>query len=442
MNTFKKYNSKKFKAVESIGISGQMHGATLIDKNDKILRKCILWNDTRSIKECFELEKKFPLLRKESGNIAMPGFTSPKLLWINRNEKAIFKKIHKVLLPKDYLRLKLTGNYCTDMSDASGTLWLNVKKRKWSEGLIEASNLTLKNMPDLVEGNEVSGFVLNSFLNEFGFDKKVFVAGGAGDQAAGAIGSGVTESNQSIISLGTSGVYFSPTSKFSSNTNQAVHSFCHCLKDTWHHMSVMLSATNCLNWFCNLYGIDIKKAENKAKKYFLNSIDLNKAPYFFPYLTGERTPYNNSHLRGSFHMIHTSTSIESMFYSIIEGISFGIKDGFQAVHKVSTISEKIYLIGGGSKSIFWANLLSSILNQKIIVGEGSDLGPALGAARLGMLSTNQYKKNEVIVNLKKIKECSPSNYLTEKLEKRYKVWKKIVSVNEPIARNLIEISDV
>ena len=434
----KKEFPKEYRATQSIGISGQMHGATLIDKNNSVLRPCILWNDTRSMSQCIEMEKKYPSLREKSGNIAMPGFTAPKLLWVKQNEPDIFNQIHKVLLPKDYLRFKLTGSYFSEMSDASGTLWLDVKNRQWSEDLLNLTGLNLAHMPELVEGNDPTDTLSSKLKDDLDFERDIVVAGGAGDQAAGAVGSGVINPNQSMISLGTSGVYFSPTSKYSSNTNQAVHSFCHCLPDTWHHMSVMLSATNCFNWISHLYGFEVIDAMIKVKNFFNENFTPNTAPFFLPYLSGERTPYNNPYLRGSFHMLTTSTSIESMLYAVIEGISFGIKEGFEAVHSVSPNSENIYIIGGGSKSDFWVNLMASILNQRIIVGEDSDLGPALGVARLAMLATKKYKKSEIIKNMKTVRECFPSNKLSDQLQNRYQVWKEIVSVNEPIAKNVMD----
>jgi len=428
---------KEFGVVKSIGISGQMHGATLIDKNNQVLRPSILWNDTRSIKQCIYMESEYPSLREESGNIAMPGFTAPKLLWIKENELEIFKKIYKVLLPKDYLRYRLSNDYYTEMSDASGTLWLNVKERKWSEGLLNLTGLSEEHMPKLVEGSDPTTTINNKLANEMGFDNEVIIAGGAGDQAAGAVGSGVIYPSQSVISLGTSGVYFSPIENFISNTNQAIHSFCHCLPDIWHHMSVMLSATNCLDWVNKIFGLSIKDSMITIEEYSNNNFIINSTPYFLPYLTGERTPYNNSYLRGSIHKLDTSTSIEAIIYSVIEGISFGIKDGFEAVHSVSPKSSQTYLVGGGAKSNFWANFISSALNQPIIVGEDADLGPALGVARLAMLATKEFKKQDIIksMTIKKEYKCT-DKILFERLYKRYQRWKNITETNEPIAKSL------
>ena len=429
---------KEFSAVRALGISGQMHGATLIDKNNKVLRPCILWNDTRSEKQCTYMESACTSLREISGNIAMPGFTAPKILWVKENEKDIFNKIHKVLLPKDYLRFRLTNSFFTDMSDASGTLWLNVKERRWSTTLLNLTDLSEDQMPTLVEGIDKTASVDKRLAKEIGFEKEVLIAGGAGDQAAGATGSGVIKSNQSVISLGTSGVYFSPSNQYVSNTKDAVHSFCHCIPETWHHMSVMLSATNSLDWVSKICGLNIEDTMKKIENFSNFKFDLKSTPYFLPYLSGERTPHNNSYLRGSFHLLSTSSDVDSLIYSVIEGISFGIKDGYDAVHSVSQKSNEIYLIGGGSKNLYWANLIASLLNQPILIGEDANLGPALGVARLAMLSTEDFSQNEVIKSMKIIEECSIDKNLCERLDKRYKIWKQIVNTNKPIASKLME----
>ena len=434
----KKDKPKEFAAVRALGISGQMHGATLIDKNNKVLRPCILWNDTRSMSECIEMEKIYPNLREDSGNIAMPGFTAPKLLWIKKNEKEIFKRIYKVLLPKDYLRMRLSNSYYTDMSDASGTLWLNVKGRKWSEKLLNLTELSYDQMPNLVEGSDKTESINKNLANEIGFDNEVIIAGGAGDQAAGATGSGVIKSSQSVISLGTSGVYFSPTDHYISNPNEAVHSFCHCIPNTWHQMSVMLSATNCIDWISNILNIKVQDSMKQVENFSKNDFDNRLAPYFLPYLTGERTPHNNAYVRGSFHMLDTSTNPQALLYSVIEGISFGIKDGFEAVHAFSPKSNAIYLVGGGSKNLFWGNMIASLLNQKIFIGEDSALGPALGVARLAMLSTKEYNQHDVIKAMKIVTDCSIINNLSERLDKRYKIWKEIVNINLPKAKKIME----
>ena len=428
---------KEFEIVDSLAISGQMHGATLIDKNFNVLRNCILWNDTRSMKECIEMTSIYPNIEEESGNLAMPGFTAPKILWIKKNEPEIFKKIYKILLPKDYLRFRLSGDFVTDMSDASGTLWLNVKNRNWSSDLLNLTSISLDNMPKLVEGSECSTYVDKKLAKKIGFKSNVIIAGGAGDQAAGAAGSGVIHFNQSVISLGTSGVYFSPSVNYSSNAKKAVHSFCHCLPNTWHHMSVMLSATNCIDWISNTLGLNINKSFEHIEDYCLNILQENNTPYFLPYLSGERTPHNNSNIRGSFHQINTSTTKSAMLYAVLEGVTFGIKNGYEIIEEINNKTEETYIVGGGSKSEFWANFISSAINKKIIIGEDSNLGPSLGVARLAMMATNNFSKKEVFKKMPIKKETHINEQLSNILDKRYKKWLEIVSTNLQIADKLL-----
>ena len=428
---------KEFCETISIGISGHMHGATLVDKDGEVIRPCILWNDTRSHEECIEFENQGIDVRSISGNITMPGFTAPKINWIKKHESENFSKIFKVLLPKDYLRFYLTGEFFSEMSDASGTLWLDIKKRKWSENLLSCSFLEEKHMPKLVEGNEEAGTLKNKFKEKFNFKNTVSIVGGAGDNAAAAAGMGITEQNQSFISLGTSGVFFTPTQNFLSNTGDAVHSFCHCLPNTWHHMSVMLSATNCIDWISNTLGLNINKSFEHIEDYCLNILQENNTPYFLPYLSGERTPHNNSNIRGSFHQINTSTTKSAMLYAVLEGVTFGIKNGYEIIEEINNKTEETYIVGGGSKSEFWANFISSAINKKIIIGEDSNLGPSLGVARLAMMATNNFSKKEVFKKMPIKKETHINEQLSNILDKRYKKWLEIVSTNLQIADKLL-----
>ena len=424
----------EFISTISIGISGHMHGATLLDKEGKVIRPCILWNDTRSHEECLEFEDQEFDVRAISGNITMPGFTAPKINWVKKNEPENFKKIDKVLLPKDYLRFYLTGEFFSEMSDASGTLWMDIKERKWSENLLAASFLTKENMPVLVEGNEEAGILKNSLKDKFKFSNNVIVVGGAGDNAASAIGLGVVEENQSFISLGTSGVFFTPTSSFLSNTNDAVHSFCHCLPNKWHLMSVMLSASNCLDWVCSITGNSIDQALKNAENFSLSLNNISTAPYFLPYMSGERTPHNDPHVRGSFHYLKTTTNQAALQYAVLEGISFGILDGVNSIKSVNKNFNDIFMVGGGSRSSFWLRLLSSILNRKLSVCEQSEFGAALGVARLAMFVDKDISQKNNIIKEINIKESFQSdNDKIDILQKRYIVWKNIYSSNKKIS---------
>ena len=415
-----------------------MHGATLIDDNQNIIRPCILWNDTRSFKECEEFEDQNFDVRTISGNITMPGFTAPKINWIKKNEPENFKKIFKVLLPKDFLRMFLTGEFFSEMSDASGTLWLDIKQRKWSDELLSCSFLEEKNMPKLSEGNEATGIVKNSIKQKFGFNKEVVVVGGAGDNAASAVGMGIINENQSFISLGTSGVFFTPTQNFLSNTGDAVHSFCHCLPKKWHLMSVMLSASNCLDWICKITNTSIDEALKNIENYFSDPNLKSSTTYFLPYLSGERTPHNDPHIRGSFHSLKTTTSSAELQYAVIEGVSFGILDGINSILKVNSNFENIFMVGGGSRSIFWNEFLASLLNRELSICDQSEFGAALGVARLAMYQdSNIQNKDDIIKEIKITKKYYPKESKLEQLYKRYAIWKDLYENNKNISKKFI-----
>ena len=430
---------KEFCETISIGISGHMHGATLLDNTGAVIRPCILWNDTRSHKECLEFEKQSFDVRVISGNITMPGFTAPKINWVKNNEPDNFNKISKVLLPKDYLRFYLTGEYFSEMSDASGTLWLNIKERKWSDELLSCSSLEEKHMPKLVEGNQEAGTLKNIFKDKFNFKNNVIVVGGAGDNAAAAVGMGIIDHKKSFISLGTSGVFFTPTQKFLSNTGDAVHSFCHCMPNKWHLMSVMLSASNCLDWICSITNTSIKETMINVENYFKDKNLISNSSFFLPYLSGERTPHNDPHIRGSFHSMKTTTDATNMQYAVIEGVSFGILDGVNAILKVNNNFEKIFMVGGGSRSSFWIELISTLLNRNLSVCHQSEFGAALGVSRLAMfVDTNNSNKENIIKQIKIKKEFSPNIDKIDLLLKRYETWRDLYSSNKKIAPNLLK----
>ncbi len=293
-------------SVLAVGLAGQMHGATLIDDQNKVLRPALLWNDGRSSEQCRQLEQAVPNARNITGNLVMPGFTAPKVLWVKQNQPEIFKQISKVLLPKDYLRLCLTGNYASDLSDAAGTSWLDVEKRCWSEAMLKATGLTRQHMPTLYEGSEITGHLLPELAKRWGMGKVAVVAG-AGDNAAGAIGVGIIHPGQAMLSLGTSGVYFAVSNGYKSNPECAVHSFCHALPSRWHLMAVTLSAASCLQWYASNSGLANVAAlfDEVATQTAVNDVNV---PYFLPYLTGERTPHNNPNATASFSGITAQTT--------------------------------------------------------------------------------------------------------------------------------------
>ena len=382
---------KGLRDLQGIGLSGQMHGASLLDSSDRSLRPAILWNDGRSEAECIALEASVPNARRITGNLAMPGFTAPKLLWVKRHEPALFDRVSKVLLPKDHLRLYMTGEYATDRSDASGTLWLDVGRRAYSAEMLEACGLDESAMPALFEGPEVTGRLRAAVATEWGCERVPVVAGG-GDQAAGAVGAGVVEAGRALISLGTSGVYFVAGDAFRPNPERAVHAFCHALPDSWHQMSVLLSAASCLTWIKNVTG-----ARDEAR--LLDEIAARDRPAehvtFLPYLSGERTPHNDPHASGVLHGLSHETDRATLGRAVLEGVAFAFADAEQVLIEAGSRIDQVSVIGGGSRSKLWGTILASVLRRPLVYRTGGEVGPALGAARLARLGLSGASREEV-----------------------------------------------
>ena len=380
MDALSKSHPSEMADVRGIGLSGHMHGATLLGKDDEVLRPCILWNDGRSAAECKEMEAALPALRQIAGNIAMPGFTAPKIAWVRKHEPQVYEKIAKVLLPKAYVRLLLTGEHVEDMSDAAGTLWLDVAKRDWSDELLAVTGLNRSHMPRLVEGSAVSGNLKREFAQRWGMDGLVVVAGGAGDNAASAAGIGAIRPGEGFVSLGTSGVIFVSNDKFRPNTEGAVHAFCHAIPDTWHQMGVILSATDSLNWLSKITGQKQAELAGAAEAQFAGPGE----EIFLPYLSGERTPHNNAGARGSFVGLSHSTDTAKLAQAVMEGVTFAFRDSQRVLSDAGTKIDRLLAVGGGSKSALWLKLIATNLDMEIALPEDGDFGGALGAARLGL----------------------------------------------------------
>lgn len=375
---------KELAAVKGIGLSGHMHGATLIDASDKVLRPCILWNDTRSHKEAAALDAD-PRFRKITGNIVFPGFTAPKLVWVKDNEPGVFAKVAKVLLPKDYLRLWLAGEHISEMSDSAGTSWLDVEKRAWSGELLAATGLTEKQMPSLVEGTDAAGTLRPELAAKWGMGEGVVIAGGAGDNAASAAGMGTVQPGQAFVSLGTSGVLFAANGAYLPNPESAVHTFCHCLPATWHQMGVILSATDSLNW---LSGVTGKSAGDLTGELG----DELKAPgsvTFLPYLSGERTPHNDAAIRGAFTGLGHESGRAALTQAVLEGVTFAFRDSLEALKAAGTELTRVTAIGGGSRSRYWLKSIATALGIPVDVPADGDFGAAFGAARLGLIAAEK-----------------------------------------------------
>jgi xylulokinase len=368
--------------VTAIGLSGQMHGATLIGEDGGAIRPAILWNDGRSLEECRELEEQLPSLGDITGNRAMPGFTAPKLLWLKKYEPDSIGAVSRVLLPKDYVRLRMTGDYASDMSDSAGTLWLNTKERNWADGVLEVCGLSRKHMPSLYEGNEFTGELRRELAEAWGM-RVVPVAAGGGDNAAGAVGSGTVRPGDAFLSLGTSGVTFLADDQYRPNPDGGVHTFCHALPGRWHQMSVMLSAASAVDWVAKIAGFSdpasLYEAAEKANT-------LCSSELFLPYLTGERTPHNDPLAQGVFFGLTQNSDRVSLAQAALEGVAFGLADGVDALHDTGAVIETLTVIGGGARSKYWGKILASVFNQPLIYRAGAEVGPAYGAARLARLA--------------------------------------------------------
>jgi len=393
-------------SVRGVGLSGQMHGAVLLDESDTVLRPAILWNDGRSAPQCAPLDA---LAREHTGNLAMAGFTAPKLIWVQEKEPDVFARTATVLLPKDYLRLILTGEKVSEMSDASGTLWLDVAKRGWSEPMLEATGLTTDHMPRLIEGSQSSGTLRPEVADRLGLPV-VPVAGGAGDQAAGAIGAGVFEPGQAFLSLGTSGVTFAAGDGLAPNPEKGLHAFCHALPGRWHTMAVMLSAASCLEWATRLTGFqDVASALVAAEN---SSMAQDQLPIFLPYLTGERTPHNDPTAKGVYFGLTGDVGPAELIRSTLEGVAFGLRDGLDAMADKPT---ELSVIGGGSRSAFWAQILADVLAVPLVYRDRAHVGPANGAARLARMAVTDDPVKQVCTQPPELARYVPQSIGTARL---------------------------
>jgi len=417
-------------AVRGIGLSGHMHGATLLDKNDQVLRPCILWNDGRSAAECTEMEAALPSLRDIAGNIAMPGFTAPKIAWVRKHEPEIYAKIAKVLLPKAYVRLLLTGEHVEEMSDAAGTLWLDVAKRNWSDDLLRVTGLDRSHMPRLVEGSAPSGALKREFVDRWGMSGEVIVAGGAGDNAAAACGIGAIQPGEGFVSLGTSGVLFVSNDRFRPNTKGAVHAFCHAVPKTWHQMGVILSATDSLNWLARITGQDPANLAGAAEAQFEGPGE----ELFLPYLSGERTPHNNAGARGSFVGLSHSTDTAKLAQAVMEGVAFAFRDCKRVLNDAGTDLGRLIAVGGGSKSELWLKLIATNLDTEIAIPDDGDFGGALGVARLGLCAAEGADPTEVMQNPAIKRVVTPDASLVDAYSRQYERYRALYPAIEEARR--------
>jgi len=382
------------KATRAIGLSGQMHGATLLGADDEPLRPAILWNDGRATKECAELDAALPDLGQRAGVATMSGMTAPKLLWLQKHEPGLFAKIKTILLPKDYIRFCLSGDKVTEMSDAAGTLWLDEQSRSWNQSAIEACGLTPDQLPELVEGSDITGTLRAELADRWGIARNVIIAGGGGDAATGGIGVGAVSHGDGFISLGTSSQIFIASDKYRPKPEELLHSFAHAIPNHWFQMAVLLNGASCLKWAADLLGeSDIAGLLNRVEAHHKAPSDV----VFLPYLNGERTPHNNPHARGVFFGLGSDTGRETMVQAVLEGVGFALSDAQSRLHQAGAHCDLPGVIGGGARSRYWIQLIADILGKPLARYEGAAKGPAFGAARLARLALTNEPVGDVCV---------------------------------------------
>ena len=420
--------------IAGIGLSGQMHGSVFLDKSDSVLCRAILWNDQRTAKECAEIEElaggRKPLL-KMVANPALPGFTAPKILWLRNNQPRLFERTRKVLLPKDYVRLRLTGEHATEVSDASGTLLLDVSRRCWSKQLLEKLDLSPSLMPPCFESDEVSGKVSSAAAAALGIPAGTPVVGGGGDQAAGAVGNGIVKPGVISATMGTSGVVFAYSNEVQVDRLGRVHTFCHAVRGKWHVMGVVLSAGGSFQWFRNQLGAEeSREAESRGvEAYEVLSAKAAAAPpgceglVFLPYLTGERTPHADPDAKGAWIGLTVRHGRGHLIRSVLEGATFAMRDSLEIIKGMGVPIRQIRLSGGGARSPFWRQLQADIYGQKVVTINAEE-GPAYGVALLAMVGTGAYKNiaQACDATIRVVSETKPDRHSVSIYNRAYPVY--------------------
>jgi xylulokinase len=408
-------------AVEGIGLSGQQHGATLLDKDGKPLRPCILWNDARSFVECDDIMRREPQAVPMSGNIPLAGYTAPKLLWVKKHEPKIFDKVAKVLLPKDYIRYCMTGTYGSDMSDSSGTYWLDIANRKWSDMLLAASDMRRDQMPELFEGTDATGRLTASVAKAWGMPKRPVVAGGGGDNASSACGIGAVTDGAGFLSIGTSGVMFVSNNTFSPNAGKFVHAFCHAVPNTWHQMCVIVSATASLEWLSTV----LQTPAPQLTKSLGNKVKGPSSALFLPYLSGERTPVGDAQVRGLMMGLGHETDRNAMTHAVLDSIAFAFRDSADALRDGGAKIDRLMAVGGGTKSELWMKIMATVLNLPIDLPVAGDIGGAFGAARMGLVAATGADYRQVFTKPKIAKTITPEKSAVASYTDQYQRYSKI-----------------
>lgn len=365
--------------VRSIGLTGQMHGLVMLGKNGNVLRPCIMWNDQRTGEECRQMLNKVGARRmvRLTGNTALPGFTAPKILWVRKHEPKIFERTRQILLPKDYIRFRLTGEYCTEVSDASGTALLDVRKRTWSRDMVSATRVPSDWLPPVVESPEVTGQLSRTAATRTGLPAGIPVVGGGGDQAAGAVGSGVVKPGVILVVVGTSGVVFAHSNGYKYERDGRLHAFCHAVPGAWHLMGVTLSAGGSLSWFHDALG---KHSFDDMMRSAGGTPAGSRQLLFLPYLTGERTPHPDPRARGAFVGLTVRHGMGDMVRSVLEGVAFSLRDCMDLIRGTDVRIGEVRVSGGGVRSPVWRRIIADVLDREVVTvtsTEGAPFGAAL-----------------------------------------------------------------
>ena len=430
VKTLGKMKPKAIAAVEGIGLSGQQHGATLLGKDGKALRPCILWNDARSFRECEDIEKAESRAREISGNIPLAGFTAPKLLWVKKHEPKVFAQVAKVLLPKDYIRFRMTGDYASDMSDSSGTYWLDIAKRDWSDKLLAAGSMSIDQMPKLYEGTDATGRLTPAVAKSWGMPKRPVVAGGGGDNAAAACGIGAVTDNSALVSIGTSGVLFVSNDTFRPNAGRAVHAFCHAVPGTWHQMGVILSAAASLEWLATILG----KPAPKLTGALGNTLTGPSPALMLPYLSGERTPVADAQVRGLIMGLGHESDHKTLTHAALDAVAFAFRDSLEALKDAGTEVKRVTAVGGGSKSELWLKIIATVLGVPVDLPAAGDVGGAFGAARLGLIAATGADFRKVLTAPKTARTIKPEPKARDAYEAHYRRYASIYPAIKEIYR--------
>ncbi len=406
-------------SVLSFSFSGQMHGLVMLDEDDEVIRPALLWNDSRSQTQTDALNESKDFLLDNTANIAFAGFTLPKLLWVKENEPENYKKISKIMLPKDYVAYRLSGEFCTDVSDASGTLYFDVENRCWSKEILEKSGINEQWLPKVLESDECAGTLKKETADELGLkDVKIII--GAGDNAAAAIGTGTVKDGDCNISLGTSGTIFTVSDKFSLDRESAIHSFCSASRN-YHQMACMLSAAVCCKWWVEKVLRDGYDSV-LSKEYGLGENEV----MFLPYLMGERSPLNDTDVRGMFYGMSLDTDKDDISLAVLEGVAFALRHNIDIIRNMGINIEKSNVCGGGTKNKLWLKIIANVLGIELCIPENQE-GASLGAAMLaakGVMSSPEYKELENKV-YKTAETIVPTKELTKKYEEKYLRWIKL-----------------